>query len=476
VRPQRKTSLEPGDTLGRDLLHPLTAQILLPAGTVLTDSYIFKIELLRLTDVAIECLRPEEEAVPGDAEGDSAHLRTPMDFDLFSKAKNTIVRLEEMAKAFGTPREAKALDSFGTREMLSDLVQSMLNRLERVAPASYLDLRCHDYYLYAHPINTAMIALAIGLALKYDRTRLHSLGSAALLADLGKFRIPRQVLHKGGELSDEEKLMIRGHGRLGAEVVVGFNWVHGPIMYTIENHHERYDGSGYPRGLRGPQIGEEAMVVGLADAYDAMISDQPYRKRMDPAVAYRVIQSHSGKEWDPGLVWAFQRFVAPYPVNSMVKLNTGDEARVIGVRPNNLFKPIVQVGTQEFDLAADKERRIVSTIIPRRYYREKISLPVEVHVAGRAVITASMIDLSLNGLQLSDVREAVEVGTELDVTIPIPARRASLQIFGNVVWSKESGDKTFQMGVAFKQISATNKERLLEALWGASTGASLPNR
>ncbi|MBM3273822.1 MAG: PilZ domain-containing protein [Candidatus Sericytochromatia bacterium] len=225
---------------------------------------------------------------------------------------------------------------------------------------------------------------------------------------------------------------------MSCEIAEQFPWATAKIRYAAAHHHERFDGSGYPRGLRGSQIGEEAMVVGLADAYDAMISDQPYRKRLDPAVAYRVIQSHSGKEWDPGLVWAFQRFIAPYPVNSLVKLNTGDEARVIAVRPNNLFKPIVQIGSEEVDLASDKERRIVSTIIPRRYYREKISLPVEVHVAGRAVITATMNDLSLDGLQLSDVREVVEVGTELDVTIPIPARSASLQIFGNVVWPSKS--------------------------------------
>ena len=210
------------------------------------------------------------------------------------------------------------------------------------------------------------------------------------------------------------------------------------------------------------------MIIGLADGYDAMISDQPYRKRMDPAVAYRVIQSHRGKEWDPGLVWAFQRYVAPYPVNSQVKLNTGDEARVVSVRPDHLNRPIVQVGDQEIDLSADRERRIVSTIIPRRYYREKVTLPVEVRLAGRDVFPGMLHDLSLNGLSLVDSKVAAEPGSEVDITIPIPARRASIQVKGNVVWCKESGQGSFQVGVAFKQISATNKEALLEAIWGSS--------
>lgn len=462
-----KKTLEAGDTLRRDLLHPQTAQLLLPAGTVLTDSYIFKIELLRLTDVAIECLRPVEEEPVRQASGQDG-LQGPMDFDLFSKAKDTMVRLEEMARAYVTSRELKVLDSFGMRELLNDLIQSMLERLEKIVPGQFMDLRCHDYYLYSHAINTAMISLAMGLALRYDRTRLFALGAAALLADIGKFRIPRQLLHKPGELTEAEKQIMRDHTRLGAEVVAGFNWARGTILFAIENHHERFDGSGYPRGLKGPQIGEEAMVVGLADAYDAMISDQPYRKRVDPAIAYRVIQSHKGKEWDPGLVWAFQRYVAPYPVNSMVKLNTGDEARVVAVRPEHLNRPIVRVGDEEVDLSQDRERRIVGTIIPRRYYREKVSLPVEVRLHGRDVFPGTLHDLSLNGLSLVDSRVAAEPGSEVDITIPIPARRASIEVKGNVVWCKETGAGTFQVGVAFKQISATNKEHLLEAIWGTS--------
>ncbi|MBM3267771.1 MAG: PilZ domain-containing protein [Candidatus Sericytochromatia bacterium] len=470
----RKRTLEAGDTLARDLLHPQTAQILLPAGTVLTESYIFKIELLRLTDVAIECLRPppqEEENEPDAAPG----LQGPMDFDLFSKAKEVMVRLEELGRAYGTARGFKALDSFGIREILTDLVQIMVDRLEKVLPGRYMDLRCHDYYLYSHSINVAMMSIAMGLALKYDRTRLFTLGSAALLADIGKFRLPRHLLHKTEELSEAERALVQDHGRLGAEVVSNFNWARGSILFVIENHHERFDGSGYPRGLRGSQIGEEAAIVGLADAYDAMISDQPYRKRLDPAVAYRIIQSLAGKEWDPGLVWAFQRYIAPYPLNSLVKLNTGQEARVIAVRPEHLNRPIVMADGNEYDLSKDRERRIVAAIIPRRYYREKITMSVEVRVHGRDVFPGTLSDLSLNGLSLVDSPIKADPGTEVDVTIPIPAKRASIQIKGNVVWCKANSDGKYQMGLAFKQISATNKQALLETMWGpAQAPARLP--
>ncbi len=463
----KKRTLTAGDTLARDLLHPQTAQILLPAGTVLTDSYIFKIELLRLTEVALECLKEPERPQPD--EGDTpAGLQGPMDFDLFSKAKDTMVHLEELAKAFGTAKGFKALDSFGVREMLTDLVQIMVERLEKVVPGRYMDLRCHDYYFYSHSINVAMIALSMGLALKYDRTRLYTLGSAALLADIGKFRIPRQLLHKTEELTEPEKQLMQDHGRLGAEIIANFNWIRGAILFVIENHHERFDGSGYPRGLRGAHIGEEAMIVGLADAYDAMISDQPYRKRIDPAVAYRIVQSHAGKEWDPGLVWAFQRYVAPYPINSLVKLNTGEEARVMAVRPDHLNRPIVQADGREIDLSKDKERRIVAAIIPRRYYRERVSMAVEVRIQGRDVFPGTLSDLSLNGMSLVDSLVGADPGTEVDVTIPIPAKRASIQIKGNVVWCKPAAEGKFQMGLAFKQISATNKQALLETMWGAA--------
>ena len=269
-------------------------------------------------------------------------------------------------------------------------------------------------------------------------------------------------------------MTVKAHGERGLELLGAFPWTKGPIQLVVACHHERFDGSGYPRGLRKGQISEESLIVGLADSYDAMISDLPHRKRMDPAIAFRLLQSQSGKDWDPDIVWAFQRYVAPYPVNSLVKLNTDEQARVIAVRPTQLYKPLVVVNNEEYDLATDRERRIVASLLPRRLYREKMSLPVEVRVAGRSVIPGTLVDLSLNGLSIIGLQTSIHPGVDVDITIPVPVRRATIDIQGTVVWCRPVRGG-YQFGVSFKSISATNKEKLLEAIWGTSVGESTPS-
>jgi HD-GYP domain-containing protein (c-di-GMP phosphodiesterase class II)/Tfp pilus assembly protein PilZ len=461
IQPRR--GLQPGDVLRRDLVHPASGQILLPAGSALSKSYVFKIELLGLVDQALACLADDSETEQLDREPVGF-----VDYSLFMRLKSGMIELEAAAQAYRTPAERKLANPHRLRNVLGDMTDQILARMAKILPSQYLDLRLYDYCLYAHPLNTATLALAMGMALGYDRGRMQALGAGALLADIGKFRISADLLHRRGELTAPERSSLMAHVDLGLAFVGGFSWATGHILSIIENHHERFDGSGYPRGLAGKHVPEEAQIVGLADAYDAMISDLPYRSRIDLAVAYRVIDSQTGSKWSPEVVWAFKRYVAPFPVGTIVRLNTGEEGRVLEVSPSNLLRPVVLVDGEDVDLAKDPERRITGSLVRRAFFRERISLPVEIRIADHGVFSATLADLSLNGLALESAAADPAIGAEVEVTIALPARKVTLAIRGHVVWVRkgEGNSAATQFGVAFSEISTSNKERLLAALWG----------
>ncbi|MBM3275245.1 MAG: hypothetical protein FJZ00_08830 [Candidatus Sericytochromatia bacterium] len=111
-----------------------------------------------------------------------------------------------------------------------------------------------------------------------------------------------------------------------------------------------------------------------------MVSDVPYRRRMDTAVAYRAIETQSGKSWAPEVVAAFKRCIAPYPVNTLVRLNTGEAALVTAVDPDNPFKPRVRVGACEIALSADPSRRIAGSLVRRYFYRELLGMPIKIRL------------------------------------------------------------------------------------------------
>ncbi len=143
------------------------------------------------------------------------------------------------------------------------------------------------------------IAVALGLSLK----DIEVLRKAASLHDVGKIRIPNRVLHKPGRLDENERALIEEHPVLGAWMVASIG--DEQIVRTVRHHHERWDGAGYPDGLSGEQIPVVARAFSVADAFDAMTSDRPYRRAMSKEDALEVIDLDAGKRFDPEIVDTF---------------------------------------------------------------------------------------------------------------------------------------------------------------------------
>lgn len=151
-----------------------------------------------------------------------------------------------------------------------------------------------------------MLAVEIGRELGFGRARLEGLHYAATIHDLGKIAVPIAILDKHGRLTDEEFAAVRRHPTVGADIARRFDWPW-PIVAVIEQHHERWDGRGYPNGLAGDAIDLDARVVAVADAFEAIAAARPYREALGYAEARRIVETERGTHFDPTVVDAFLR-------------------------------------------------------------------------------------------------------------------------------------------------------------------------
>jgi len=163
-----------------------------------------------------------------------------------------------------------------------------------------------DEYTAGHCERLSGYAVALGRELGVPRNRIKQLRYAALLHDVGKVGVPEAILLKPAKLTDDEWVIMKTHPSIGADLVRSIYPLK-PAAEIVAQHHERWDGKGYPKGMKGEAILIEARILSVVDAYDAMTTDRPYRKALSDEEAYEELQSCSGSAWDPEVVDAFMR-------------------------------------------------------------------------------------------------------------------------------------------------------------------------
>ena len=186
-----------------------------------------------------------------------------------------------------------------------DLQQAFASSIDLVAAV----VESRDPYTAGHQALVAELAHAIGVELGLDDHRLEGLAFAARIHDVGKIGVPIDILCRPGVLNPEEMAVVKRHATIGWEIAGHFAWPW-PVADIVHQHHERYDGTGYPRGLRGDEILLEARIVSVADAYQAIASRRPYRAALGEDTAYRTVVEGAGSHFDPEVVDAFARVMA----------------------------------------------------------------------------------------------------------------------------------------------------------------------
>jgi len=159
-------------------------------------------------------------------------------------------------------------------------------------------IKAHDFRTYRHSLRVAMISVLLGKQIGLDQDELVAVEEVALLHDFGKIKVAGEVLKKAGTLTPEERILVQKHPYYGA--VMASN-LPPPLRLAILGHHERFDGQGYPTGLKGEDIPYMARIIAIADSYDAMVSVRPYGKLFSHAEAIAEIKRCSGTQFDPYL-------------------------------------------------------------------------------------------------------------------------------------------------------------------------------
>lgn len=191
--------------------------------------------------------------------------------------------------------------------------------------------------------DTALMVAVMGSRRGWTDERIVEACISGLFADVGMLRLPDDVaINKPGALSPEEQRMMRLHPALGAEVLEPLAATLGAQLAEIAHqHHERIDGGGYPRGLEGTAILEEAQAVGICHLYLAATRVRSYREALSPAKTLALIEGLAGTAWDPRVVRAFVDGIAPYPIGTLVRLSSGECGTV--VRGGEALRPLVEV-------------------------------------------------------------------------------------------------------------------------------------
>lgn len=224
-----------------------------------------------------------------------------------------------------------------------------------------IDVKDYDNYTYTHSMYVSILSALIGLRLGCTRTMLTELAMAGLLHDIGKLDISPDIVNKPARLTAEEFEVIKTHPSNAVQRLAPCCQLNQKTLQGILCHHERFDGTGYPRGLKGKNIPLYGRVLALADVYDALTSQRTYREALFSGAAIEYMMGCADTHFDYDILQAFLKTVAPYPVGTVVRLSDDSVAAVMRNSTANILRPTVRIllpeedAGHEVDLAIDKD-------------------------------------------------------------------------------------------------------------------------
>jgi HD-GYP domain-containing protein (c-di-GMP phosphodiesterase class II) len=355
-------------TRGMEVGEPVygaAGQLLLAPGVKLSDRYI---GLLHQLDVpAIYIFDPDTTGitVPRATKPKTYHTAAHALTDAFERLGPVAKQFQKQpdfdeAHASSDRFEKTVRSVFGTGgfDSLVKSVESVINDLldQRVL-VGLNSIKTHDAYTFQHSIDVTIMGVVLARKAGWEGTKVRLFGLGCMLHDLGKVLIPQELLHKPGRLTEEEFEQMKQHAKLGYLLIRSIApSLSGLVSQVAHQHHERQDGSGYPRGLKGNNklganepgmIHDFGALCAVADVYDAMASKRPYRNAWAPDQVVQAVIGLAGEQLNRDAVEIFRTVVSPYPVCSEVTILTGRYAGhrgvVASVDPANLSRPLVRV-------------------------------------------------------------------------------------------------------------------------------------
>jgi len=242
---------------------------------------------------------------------------------------------------FSTVKVGKVIDAPRVREAVTSMTDSVVRNPDAMLLLSRLKEKS-DLTL-DRALGVSIYMITFGRFLQLPREQLDLLGMLGLLQDVGKVRLPEGLLDKTGELTEEERKVCRAHLEHSVAILKETAGLPPELPALAALHHERYDGSGYPAGLRGPEIGLFGSIAGLVDCFDALTRPRPYAEAMSPSNALSRLYDWRDTLFDGSLVQQMIQCIGIYPVGAAVELNTGEIGIVIAQNLVRRLQPRVMV-------------------------------------------------------------------------------------------------------------------------------------
>lgn len=374
MRTLQPYDMQPGMKLVEAVITP-SGQVLAPAGSEVTRQLINRMKLYRVASAVVEGVDASTAPAPAAAppvpaspkprtyinESKTAKQKVAASDAFHTFQMQYVLALEELKKVFADIVDyGKEIEPDSLLDCVSDLFRSRNTITELFDMLN--NTRTINDSVYAHSVNVALIARMIGRWLKMESHDLKILTLAGLLHDIGKVKVPEEILNKSGALTDEEFSLIRNHPRYGYDILK-YQSIDPRIKKAALMHHERCDGSGYPSHLTEDNIDEFAMVIAIADVYDAMTAARSYRA---PLCAFQVIskfEKDGYQKYNTRYLLTFLKQIAATYQNNRVVLNDGRGGNIVMLNQNDLSRPIIQFDDKScLDLSVNRDLYIKAII------------------------------------------------------------------------------------------------------------------
>ncbi|WP_026584406.1 HD-GYP domain-containing protein [Bacillus sp. J33] len=324
-------TVEAGSVLAKTIYND-KGQVLLNEGVQLADRLIKRLQEMGITYIYVRDQRTED-----------IHYKDPLPAKLRTEALQTI---ESVFRQVEEDRNiASSLVIEKASKQFSELIRKLLGEVKgnKELLTILSDVYTYDRYIFTHSLNVTLYSLAIGMEMKMAPKELETLGLGAILHDVGKIKVPAEILMKPGQLTAEEFTEIKKHPQEGFDILRGVQTIPLTVAHCAFQHHERLNGSGYPRGLHGDKIHDYGKIIAVADVFDAVTSNRIYREAMLPHEGLEILYAGAGTLYETKLIEAFRQAIAVYPVGITVELNDGRKGVVCRQNEGLSDRPVILI-------------------------------------------------------------------------------------------------------------------------------------
>lgn len=293
--------------------------------------------------------------------------------------------IDTLSVLYNKYRNEQGADTDRFQALATKIVNTIMAEKRTEVFVNLVNIAGKGDYLAKHIVNAAILAVLLAQRLGYSMVKLFNLALAALVYDIGMLKIPAYITEKEGSLSSEEYNQIKTHPIYSYQTVAKELNLPIEIARVGLEHHEKFDGTGYPRRIKGLEMSEMSKIIAIIDNYEALTKDRVYRKGKDSYDAMKMVLGEGSKKLDPELLKVFLTMMSIYPVGCYVQLNTNAIAKVIAADPVSPFRPTVKIMRDEFGdevdggkvirLSREKDTYIVKAIQSKDVAKEPKSEP-----------------------------------------------------------------------------------------------------